>query len=530
MPGEATKLGPFTGGLHNSSGSGEFIENEELYELVNLEVDTDGSLVNRPQINLFTMTGLNTSGASLLGTYLPPDGRKFIVVSDNTNNSVHLVDATTGVSSSSSGAGVTSVCCIQYADKLWVVAKVGSTNPGGYFQAPTPSSLSWTAVPTMPKGESCTLYRERMWIAAGLSATTNTSRMYYCYPGDPSTWTGVDTGFADINAGNGQKLVDIVRMGTDIVCFKEHSTHKYTYTTDPRKFELNEIDSVIGVPAINCTVVYKNNTIYCLHDNAVYELFQYTYTRISDAIFMGQVTDLDLFSKDQYGLTIHRDRLFIRYFKYLYVYNLDVQKWSSWETTRKFSKVVVIPSANVGLDTAYCTSASQSKPTEAYLFRDVRQTTAISTDNPVGVEFFKGRLTTKTYDFDLGHLYKVIFWWGISVATSGTFTATLAVPSSAPNKTYAQAKAQYGTWGAAASAGQTWSSNVSILIPSTVMPTLGKYARKFIKLFKKVRFRQAYFTLEFDVVTNSGIADAALRIYDLTVLLKPKETVVKTTS
>jgi hypothetical protein len=69
-----------------------------------------------------------------------------------------------------------------------------------------------------------------------------------------------------------------------------------------------------------------------------------------------------------------------------------------------------------------------------------------------------------------------------------------------------------------------------VSIPSTVLPTLGRYARKFIKLFKKVRFRQVYFTVVFDVITNGGIADASLRIYDLTVLIKQKETVVKETS
>jgi hypothetical protein len=39
-----------------------------------------------------------------------------------------------------------------------------------------------------------------------------------------------------------------------------------------------------------------------------------------------------------------------------------------------------------------------------------------------------------------------------------------------------------------------------------------------------------YFTLSFDVVTNGGIADATLRVYDLTVFMKKKQGVVRETS
>jgi hypothetical protein len=525
----ATKLGPFTGGLHNASGSGEFIQNEELYELVNMEVDTDGSLVNRPQINVFTIAGVVTTGASLLGVYLPNDGRKFLVLYSEANQSVHLVNAQTGVSAVNTGAGTTAVCCIQYSNRLWVIAKTGSTNNGGYFDAPTPSSLTWTVVPTMPKGEAVAQYRERIWIASGMSATSNTSRFYFSAVADPSVAWNVND-YIDCAPGNGQKLVDLQRLGQDLVLFKEHSTYKFTYTTDPRKAELNPVDDTIGVPAINCTVVYKNNTVYVLHDNSIYELFQYTYTRISDLIYMDQVTDLDLFAKDQYGLTLHRDRLFVRYFKYLYVYNLDVNRWSSWESVRKFSKVVVIPSASVGLDTAYAMSASQAKPGECYQFQDIRATTSTGVVSALGVENFQARITTKTYDFDLPQTFKVIFWWGIAVATSGNFTATLNIPNATANMTWGQARAQFGTYAVAINARRQWANNTPIVVSDTIQPTLGRYARKFIKLLKKVRFRQVYFTIIFDVITNGGIADASLRVYDLTIFIKKKQGVVKETS
>ena len=527
----AVKLGPFTGGLHNASGTGEFIENEELFDLTNLEVDTDGSLVNRPQINMFNVTGAAPNGNAwqFIGTYLPSDGRQFIVVYLPAINTVKLIDIATNTLSATSTT-TKALCCIQYANKLYVIATPDSVNGGGYFDVPTSSTLSWTAVATMPRGEAVAQYKERLWIACGLSATTNTSRFYFSAVGDPSAAWDVNN-YIDVAPGNGQKLVSLVRLGQDLVLFKEHSTHKFTYTTDPRKAELNEIDATIGVPAINCNVVYNNNTIYVLHDNAVYELFQYTYTRISALLNMSQDTDLDLFSKDQYGLTLHRDRLFVRYFKYLYVYNLKVKRWCRWVSDRKFSHLVVIPSATVGLDTAYTTSASQAKPAEAYFFQDVRN---VSYTGNVGVppdaEVFQGVIQTKTYDFDLPHVYKVIWWWGIALATSGKFTGTLTIPNANRNLTWREAQARYGTYSVAITAGQQWASNTPIVVPSTIYPTLGRYARKFVKMLRKVRFRQVYFVITFDVVTNGGIADASLRIYDLTIFMKRKQTVVKETS
>ena len=262
MPGEATRLGPFIGGLHNSSGIGEFIDNSELYELVNMEVDLDGSLVNRPEISRFTMTGISTYGTTMLGVYLPTDGRKFLVVYNQVDKQVHLVDSVTGASAANSPANTEVVCCTQYSNMLFAPAKPGSTNNGGYFSAPTTTTVQWNAHATLPKGEAITLYRERLWIACGLSETTNTSRFYFSPAGLPQNAWVPGTDFVDVAAGNGQKLVSLTRLGQDLVLFKEHSTHRFTYTTDPRKAQLDEVDAAIGNPAINCHTVYNNNTIY----------------------------------------------------------------------------------------------------------------------------------------------------------------------------------------------------------------------------------------------------------------------------
>jgi len=526
---EATKLGPFVGGLHNSS-SGEFINDDELWECVNLEVDNDGSLVNRPEIKKFITSGFNASQCSLLGVYIPNDGRKFLVVYSPGDSKVYLVDAVSGAANAvASPVGVNSVCCAQYANRLWVVSKTGASANGGYFDAPTPSTITWTTVAAMPRGEAITQYKERLWIACGLSATSNTSRFSFSGVGPlTDTWGGTD--FVDVAPGNGQKLVSLVRLGSDLILFKEHSTHRFTYSTDPRKAELTEIDGSIGVPAVNCIVTYNNNTVYAMHDNAVYELFQMTYTRITTLVDMEQTSDLDLFAKDQYGLTLHRDRLFVRYFKNLYIYSLKIKRWSTWESTRKFSRVVVIPSATTGLDTAYASSASQTKPSELYYFQDIRKLNYTGGTPTDIMEVFKGRITTKTYDFDNPHSFKVIFWWGLSIATSGSTLSYIIIPNANKNRTWRSVRDQYGTWPAAQAGQQTWASNADVVITDTTLVSYGQYARKFYKLLKKMRFRQIYFKIEFDIVGNTITDDSSIRVYDLTAFVKQKETVVKEVS
>jgi len=82
------KMGPFIGGMRNSSGLGENIADNEVYDLTNLEVDLDGSLVNRPAIGDLTINW--TTGGSVapspitnlrvIGRYIPNDGRTFIVL------------------------------------------------------------------------------------------------------------------------------------------------------------------------------------------------------------------------------------------------------------------------------------------------------------------------------------------------------------------------------------------------------------------------------------------------------------------
>lgn len=520
-------LGPFAGGLNNAAGSGENIDDKEVFSLLNLEVDLDGSLVNRPAIQVVPLSGFgSTTDIRVLGYYEPADQRKFLVCSIGTV--IHLVDPTTGLSVANR-TSITSTAVVQYADKLWVVPFPGTGSGGNFSVASAGATPTWTTVSAIPTGEAVIVYKERLWVACGLNATSNTSRLSFSAIGDGTTWNSSD--FLDIEPGNGQKLVYMVVLNADIILFKQHSTFRYGYNTSPAKGDVTRLSTTIGVPSTSCAVTYDNNNVYVLHDNSVYELYNYSYTKISNQIALRQVPDNSLYATELYGLTLYRNRLFVRYYSYLYVYSLVSKTWSQWTTARKFSRIVCIPNADIGLDTAYASTASSDDPGKIYYFRDDRTT-------GVGVaEAFTCTVVTKSMDYLQGRIgkflqyliptaYKALLWWGVSIATSGNTTASVTVPFTGVNSTWDYQKAHY-TWDQAKAA-LLWDNSTSTMYSKTTAPT-GTYSRKIIKQLKKLRFRQAYWTVATDAVSNN-FADASVRIYEIILLCADRQTIVKETS
>lgn len=515
MPGTAVALGPFAGGLNNASGSGEGIDDKEVFSCLNLEVALDGgSLVNRPAIRQFAISGISPAdGIKLIGTFLPENGERYIVAA--VGDVVHVIDVSTGASAANHTT-LTATCCIQYQNRLYVIPQATSAGDGGYFD----EALTWTAVAAIPRGDAVVLYKERIWVAAGITATSNTSRFSFSAVGDGTTWGGAD--FIDLAKGNGEKLVYMTTTANDIILFKEHSTWRFGYASDPAKADTTLIDNKIGVPAINCAVTYNNNTIYVLHDNSVYELYGGVYTRISDKIELTQVLDNTLYSTDLYGLTLHRDRLFVRYYSNLYVLSLRTQKWAQWSSTRKFSRVVSIPSATIGLDVAYAHSASTDTAGELFTFIDDR-TTGVGTD-----ETFTCSITTKTYDFDVPHKFKMINMWQLQIATSSDADGSFTIPNSSIPPTWYEWGQTY-TWYSINAAGITWNNQTAVTSTKTVTPTGGAYGRKIIKYGTKQRFRQGYFTISCPAVANT-VLDSSVKLYDITVFLTQKQNVVRETT
>lgn len=527
MPGTQIKLGPFTKGLHNSAGTGEYIDDAELFDIVNLEVDTDGSLANRPAISSNFPTGLSTR-FKVIGTFISKNGTNYLVISYGSGfGTTGLYSITTN--SITVSRTVKSNVAVQYNDSIWVVpASDGTAGTGGSWDGS--GTPAWTVAATMPRGDDACIYKDRLFITAGLGSTSNSSRLFRSCVGHPEIWFGDappsgganDAGTNDLEPGNGQKLVSCLVMNQDLVCFKEHSTFRYVFSSDPSKVEISKISSTIGTPNIKCAVTYDNNNIYLLHDNSVYELYNYTFTKLSSNIAMLQVPDADIPADSVYGLTLFRNRLFVRYYSNLYVYSLLIGKWSKWSTLKKFSQLFVIPNST-GLDVAWAHSVSLSNSIALWSFVDDRVLR-------VGIdETFNCSIVTKTYDFDVSWAYKVMFWWGMTIATSAPTTSTAQVPNASGNYTWTGLQAQEGSWGQANTDGIKWDNSSSIIFNSLTPAEQGRYARKFLKFNKKARFRQAFFTISTQASPNN-VGDACVRIYDISAFVNQKEIVAQRTT
>jgi len=234
---------------------------------------------------------------------------------------------------------------------------------------------------------------------------------------------------------------------------------------------------------------------------------------------MDQVIDPNIYAADQYGLSLFRDRLFVRYYSHLYVYSLRVQKWAQWETTRKFSKLVSISTASVGLDTCFSHTATSANPGKIYFFRDDR-VTAVGT-----AEAFTCRIVTRTFDFDPFSQFKVQFWGGIQIATSGTLTAEVRIPNIETTSTWGFEELTY-KWGDPG----TWEDNTLLVYREVIQPSAGDYARRFIKAIKgKIRFRQVIYVFETPAVANT-VADSSVKIADMVVVLAEKQVVTRETN
>jgi hypothetical protein len=130
-------------------------------------------------------------------------------------------------------------------------------------------------------------------------------------------------------------------------------------------------------------------------------------------------------------------------------------------------------------------------------------------------ETFYCELISKTYEYDVPHAFKRLFWWGLTIATSGNSTVRAIIPNSSSNPIW-------NDW-----AGLTWDDLLDtpwgaegdVTYETVVLPDKGGYARKFYKLNRSFRFLRTYFTISTGAL-NNPVADSAVRIYDITTFIK----------
>jgi len=498
MPGTPVKLGPFKGGLNNVSDPTS-IRDDELSVSLNWDYDVDGTLISRPAwVADSTLGPVAGKNVDIIGTFVDSAGAVYVIGSTDS-----------GVYYRSSGvwtlivAGFKSSAAVQYLDKMWIVSEPGSAATGGSW-APVGG---YTNVATMPKGMAITVYKDRLWIAAGKTETTNGSRLYFSAIADGSTWNGSD--FFDVSKGDGQKLIDIYGISSNLFLFKENSTHVLTYDLSPTKATINLVSKVIGVEAARCIVQYEN-ILYVFHKGYLYELINYTFNKVNIK------TSITQGASGTYYLPVHvsliNNRVIVFYYGNIFVFYLFTRTWSQWNNVF-FGKVWFDPSTGSGATpSAYIAGSNVIADRTTYTFKETYSSILTETN-------FVAELTTKIYDLSSPNLFKKLYWWGADLFTAGTVTAkvtpiiyTVAV-----------------TWDELASftwdqlAGNTWSLPLTKDVSVTEVVNTPDPRRKFLKFQKSIRFRNVLFNIKVSVTDWAN----PTKVYSLSPVVANKEQVTK---
>lgn len=342
---QAVQIGPFTGGLNNSSLSGE-ARDTEVVDLVNLEVSVDTSLTSRPPIEAIagsTLPSTNTIGWDVLGIYRVTTSEWYLVVTvpkDGTTNTDTTVKAyLNGVV----GAGETVLTIkqcvginnritsmVQFKDKLFFNVDSTATDRGFWWKKG--DAIGGTTVATMPRGSVMISWKTRLWVS-GTGQALDGDRVWFSTINAsgplPDTWEAAD--FFDTAPGEGGFITAMVPSFNNLIIFKNDGTWRFSFPSQPAKGVVDKISGDVGCASKNAVVDFENY-MYVYDQGRVYEMVNSNFSQLNRFVNFTE----DTLSVDSVApgveLSIVNRRLLIRYFNNIYCFTIDSKAWSQWRT------------------------------------------------------------------------------------------------------------------------------------------------------------------------------------------------------
>lgn len=502
MPSSLVKIGPFVGGL-NTYSDPTAVDDSEVTQLVNFEVDLDGSLVSRPPITMVTVNP-TALPLRLLGYFLDASGTPYLLGADDTStyylsntNMWVLITNTFGASS-----------FVQYANKVWLTAPVESSASSGRWDPVN----GFVAIAAMKKGSTSLVYKERMFIAEGGTSIT-ANRVYFSNPGNFEMWTSSD--FLDVRTGDGQEIQEMRAFMDAIVIFKQDACFIYSYESSPSRGIVRAISTSIGVSGTDCVVEYENN-LYLFHDKNVFSMINWNFEKLNVKVPFEYINTQGNSSIQNYCVSLIGDRLIVRYYDTYYVYGLKTKVWTKWESVFYLGRFYQTPyGANIPSNMSYLAASATTDYSNLYSLLD-----GYTADRK---EMMHCSMTTKSFDFESPSTFKRLFWWGVDTLPKNEISA-IVYPLAYTRPVTWRELSNY-TWGDIQN--NTWGQPLSLSISVTnTVPLLNNINfRMFIKFLKSLRFRQINFQLSGD--TDGSTTLGPLRIFGITAALSEKAKVSK---
>ncbi|MFG2268111.1 hypothetical protein [Streptomyces sp. NPDC048720] len=534
------------------------IADNEMTDCVNFDIDLDGSLKSRPPWRLLYGTSATISSGALppdshqliLGAFVY-EGVQFVIVNScHTGTYAAYIYYIGGPNNGafSKIADGTYQAAIRYGDTIYLPpGPEGGSASLGTGQSYALATGLVTALPNMPRGYAACVYKDRLWIS-GRRGITNSSRLFFS---DLSTFgTFQSSSFFDIAPGDGDAVNDLIVYQDNLVILKDNKTYILSYDQGPTQAVLTQASSTVGVMGRNCAVPYENS-IFMLQYNEVYEMTNYTFTRVSVKVpfeydhttpFEGATSTVNEWWKFAQSLSLVGDRLYARFFNRIYVYHLRLRAWTRYESQDEgidyIGRVVRLDNTNTDLNRgfeSYVACSALGKVTDPQGFGTSGGWKAymkifIMEDrySDTGLEYgfipsggtppvdIKCSMTTKAYDVGLSHRFKRLLHWGVDCITGRDITGTLFPFSVFYKVTWAQLSSyqwhQLNTW-----------EFPLFAIPNIVVsqPQGAGLVRRFIRFGRSLRFRLMQFKVE--MLTSGNTTDGPARLYSITSFVAAKQ-------
>lgn len=511
MPGAPIQVGPFIGGLNTFSDATAIADNE-LTVCENFELDLDGSLKSRPPIqNLGINFPLGATGnVDFLGNFFTSAGVSYLIASDGLSSTYYFNGtAWVLITNTMAAAGF-----VQFDDKAWLTAPVGSANPGGYWTV----AGGFVADANMPRGECIVTFKDRLWIAEGKDSANNGTRLYRSRTlADPSLWQSTND-FVDIGSGDGQNIVQLAVYFNTLIIFRTESTYGLQYTSDPAAAVVSLIIPKVGLNSKDSLAQFETY-IYFMYENKAYEFVNNRAAQINVKVPFFSTTTTNIYLP--YAVSEFNQRIMFTYFDQVFVYNLRTRSWTIWKSqtygslgqfftrSNNDDKSIILGHKNV--------IVPAGSPRVAPLLQITDEYTNVQ-------ETMDCIIQTKNFNYQASSVYKRLFWWGLDATFKGTVIGT-AVPITQSFTVNWQTLFNNETWNSMLQ--YTWGSPQSGSPPvnTTVTESAVTFRRIFTKFLKSLRFRQIYFRVKF--TTNGASDQAPVRLFSLMTYVNPKQTVTK---
>lgn len=507
--GEPIAIGPFNAGM-NLAGDAAVIADNELADLVNMEVAIDGSLKERPAMEVPYATLPGGSNGRMLGWY--NTGTNLYLIAANNNNTYRIRPGIDGSWTLITGAPA-ATASLQFEGLLWLVADPDSGQNSGSWDGTT-----WTGDTSMPRGSHIAAYKGVLYIGTNRSGTpsiSTKSRLYRSNPlGTTPRWPASQL-FIDIGYGDGEDIIAMTVWQGSIIIFRTNSIWTYNWATSPAGANPQPLDSTVGLDNRWSWDAY-NGVLYFMYSGRAYALTSGRVEVLNETVpFSGSqfvTVGATTYISDQglNSVTTFGSRILFNYLNWIYVYGTETNTWSRWQRNSPGGTYLQhmgkgIPSPGAGTATIY--GFGRLTGQTAAFMRMIDQPAILGTD------VFLCSLRTKTFDFESPYTYKRLFWWGVEAGISNTIVGAVTPI----------AGLQTGTGTSIQTAVTTTRNGVGTATPERV----------FVKMNQSLRFRQCYFEVTFQGTGyNSGdpIEKKVGRVYGLTAFVRTGERASKSTT